>query len=1265
MASQWYRVLLVDDSPEDRASFRRFLEHDQNASFTCYEAGTVAEALAHCREIQPDAVLIDHQLPDDEGLGLIAALVGTYGANAFAMILLTGHGSEQLAVAAMKLGTHDYLVKSQHLQYQLGRAVIRAIERAQLQRELAQQHRELAESHFRLQQALASVSEQRRLLNVTLASIGDGVISVDAGGRVAFLNPEAERLTGWSYPEAQSLPAETVFQIISEQTRAPATGLLDGLLSGQAAAPSGSYVLIAHDHRETPISLTIAPIQQSGGAIEGAVLVFRDISAQKQAEASLRMERDRFFKLTETVPGVVHAFRLWPDGRSDFPYTSSRITEIYGMSPELLARDASGVSAHWHADDAARILDSLRQSHQHLAPWHEEFRVLHPERGEIWIDGHSIPQPQEDGSIIWYGVLTDITERRHSMLALLASEQRRKLALQAGLLGTWEWNPLAHTVEIDTTSMQLFGLTEETFSGRDDAIFAGIHPDDLAAMQAALQASLEQGSIYNHHFRWRMPDGSLRWIQSIGKASYGAGGAVLGFYGLMSDITERKQIEHERERARQRSQVLADASRSFAEAGTDVQALLEYMAKTVASQLQALCIVRLLSDDGEWLEAATFYHTDPTVMAAMQNSAMSASLRTDSQTPPAIVFRTGQALMLNDYQLADTSSSTVPAGLLEFWRRFQIHSIINVLLRAQGHTLGTLALLRLGSDQPFFDEEDLALAQNLADRAALAMSNASLVQQLAAERATLARRVEERTADLSIANAELARTARLKDEFLASMSHELRTPLNSILGRSEALQEEIYGALTQKQVETLRGIEASGRHLLALINDILDLSKIEADALDLQIEPVLLDLVCRSALQMVAQAARRKRIVLSSTIDSLVETLPADERRLKQVLVNLLSNAVKFTPEGGKVGLEVLGEAAQQRVTFTVWDTGIGIAQEDLPRLFKPFVQIDSRLNRQFEGTGLGLALVLRLVQAHGGSVAVASTPGQGSRFSVTLPWDAQQQQAAPESAERAGAAPALPLRQALVVEDSQSAAEQIQRYLGDLGARAELHTLAGGAIARARELQPDLIMLDILLPDAVGWELLRQLKAEPRTRNIPVIIVSVVDEPERARALGAAAFLVKPIGRATFLSTLQRLGYTVAAAGEHGGGQAVARAAPKILLAEDNQATIDVMEDYLQAKGYEVVVARNGAEALAHAQEAQPALILMDIQMPGMDGLEAIGRLRADDQLRGIPIIAVTALAMPGDRERCLAAGADDYLTKPVNLRALLATIQTHIHQR
>lgn len=424
-------------------------------------------------------------------------------------------------------------------------------------------------------------------------------------------------------------------------------------------------------------------------------------------------------------------------------------------------------------------------------------------------------------------------------------------------------------------------------------------------------------------------------------------------------------------------------------------------------------------------------------------------------------------------------------------------------------------------------------------------------QALQDERALLARRVAERTADLSEANAELERAARLKDEFMASMSHELRTPLNTILGLAEALQEQIYGGLTLRQTRALVNIEESGRHLLSLINDVLDVSKIDAGKLKLEAGPVPVDSLCQSALNFVKQSAIRKQQALSLELDPTVRVIYGDERRLKQILVNLLSNAVKFTPNEGRIGLRVQGNPSDEVVYFIVWDNGVGIAPEDMEHLFEPFVQLDSRLSRQYDGTGLGLALVYRMAELHGGSVSVASDVGKGSQFMVSLPWRNQEQ---------------LPL--------------------------------TATRLGMAEQMQP--------LPTALTQEATRHGE-QPWTN------------------------LATPHARL------------------------------KVFIVEDNETNINTLTDYLQAHGYAVDVARNGIEALNRLRGTKPDLILMDIQMPGTDGLEVMQQVRKEETLQHIPIVALTALAMPGDRDRCLAAGADEYLSKPVSLQRLVCLIENH----
>ncbi|MDZ4717520.1 MAG: response regulator [Roseiflexaceae bacterium] len=459
--------------------------------------------------------------------------------------------------------------------------------------------------------------------------------------------------------------------------------------------------------------------------------------------------------------------------------------------------------------------------------------------------------------------------------------------------------------------------------------------------------------------------------------------------------------------------------------------------------------------------------------------------------------------------------------------------------------------------------------------------------------------------------------------------------------------------------------------MLDLINDILNLAKIGAGMLDVTLEPVLIDMICQASLQMIKQAAHQKNLAVTARTDPAVVQISADARRLKQILINLLANAVKFTPVGGAVGLEVVGDLTEHVVRFTIWDTGIGIADEQLPLLFQPFVQLDSRLARQYEGTGLGLALVARMAELHGGSVAVTSVVGVGSRFTVTLPWNISTVK--PD--------PIMPIRHrrvnnpsafqpVLIIEDSKTIVEQLTRYLNELGVAHIVQADGHDACAQVIAIAPELIILDILLPDKTGWDVLIELKADSRTQAIPVVIASVVDDRQRAMTLGAAGYLAKPFTRAALQSVLETLHVSVhQALGQHAVGQITARVPtgiqPVLLIAEDNEATIMLLSDYLSMHGYRIIVARNGIEAIARVHETHPAIVLMDIQMPGMDGLEAIQHIRAEYNQPDMPIIALTALAMPGDRERCLAAGATDYLTKPVSLRGLAELIDTHLQHQ
>jgi PAS domain S-box-containing protein len=488
-----------------------------------------------------------------------------------------------------------------------------------------------------------------------------------------------------------------------------------------------------------------------------------------------------------------------------------------------------------------------------------------------------------------------------------------------------------------------------------------------------------------------------------------------------------------------------------------------------------------------------------------------------------------------------------------------------------------------------------------------------------------------------------------KSQFLSNMSHELRTPLNAILGLSEALLEQVAGPLTPRQVKSVTTISTSGAHLLTLINDILDLSKVESGNLELNLETVNVQEFCESCLLFVRTQALQKNIEVAFEYGNCGGQFSADPRRLKQILVNLLTNAVKFTPKGGRIGLTVAAPDGNDTLCFTVWDTGIGISRENEQKLFRAFTQIDSSLSRVQEGTGLGLVLVAKLVELHGGSVSLESKPGKGSRFTVTLPrfTNTSVEPAPVDVPDRRS------YRRALIIEDDPVSAGILAGYLNELGLEAVLHVRGEESVEVALRERPDVILLDIQLPSESGWVVLVRLKENPDTRNIPVVVVSVVDEPGKSRALGASAHFTKPITRSQLAGFLQRDEVALFPS-VRPSAVPFSPAGPTILLAEDNEANIQTIGGYLEDKGCRMSYAANGLVAVRLARELLPDLILMDIQMPLMDGLTAIREIRLDAAVAGVPIVAITALAMPGDRERCLAAGATDYMSKPVNLKIL-----------
>jgi PAS domain S-box-containing protein len=815
---------------------------------------------------------------------------------------------------------------------------------------------------------------------------------------------------------------------------------------------------------------------------------FVDIGDRKRAEAALRQSEERLRLAVDAAQMATWDVDL-TTGKAI--WTERHFTMLgYEPTPTGEASEEMWID-RIHPNDIDRVIQEWQQSRQAHRSYQIEYRVIRADNGEVaWLAAFgNFSYNYQDQAVRSVGVLFDITHRRQAEQENQQLKERLQFVLSASpvVIFTCKSEGDFGATFISSNITVLTGYTPEEFLGESQFWATHIHPEDATQVFANLPQLFERRH-HVHEYRFRHKAGHYLWIRSELRLVYDAEGNPIEIAGDFADISDRKRLEEVQQRLI-----------TILEASTDYIGIFDVSSSRVIWTNAAIKQLRGIASDADV-----------------------------SQTSPA------------DYY---------PQWVIEILERRGVPAAI-----ATGSWLGETALIDAeGKEVPV---SQLLLAHKFQDEVAFF---STIMRDIRVHKEY--ENLLERT------NAELRRATRMKDEFFTNMSHELRTPLTAILGMSDVLMEEVFGDLNPRQCQYVEVIHSSGEHLLKLINDILDISKISAGKLELNITTESIVELCQSSLEFVKQQAQQKDIQLSMTLSPNLETIDVDQRRICQVLINLLSNAVKFTPNGGQVTLDVqiqergartpastLEATAspcsdiqeQQKVPdsacwilMSVIDTGIGISADAQTRLFKPFEQIDSSLNRQYEGTGLGLALVKQIVELHGGFVTLQSELGQGSCFTIGLPY-----------------------------------------------------RVSKGEMPSSLQIQTPIVLHPASISDADT--------AESLTHRQPLI-----------------------------------------------------------LLAEDNQANIDTISDYLEVKGYRLIVARDGREAIDLAQAHHPDLILMDIQMPGMDGLEAIQAIRREPQMARIPIVALTALAMAGDRERCLEAGADDYCAKPVKLKQLVVTIQ------
>ena len=865
----------------------------------------------------------------------------------------------------------------------------------------------------------------------------------------------------------------------------------------------------------------------------------------------------------------------------------------------------------------SRVIDTAQDR------FDSEHRVRHADGSWIWISERSSVIRDDTGKAIrLVGCDRDITDQKIQDFDETEDETHQELrelgdrlnqVLKSASVGIWEWTPDSDELVWDDGTMQMFGVDPSHFQGTSEEWQKRLHPDDFQRMtQIEYAKLLERGRVSNE-YRIIRDDGEVRHIYADQFLHRNERNEVTKISGLNMDVTERKKIEEALVESENKFHRVAehlpgvvyryivhpDGSDEFAYVSSQVREMFELEPEEAIGDASAMW-ERIHVGDREWLRREVVdsadilepflceYRLQLPEKGLRWVQAFARPVRAENGDviwDGLVVDHTDQksaALALQDTQAQfHRMTENVPGMIFRYVLHPDLsHEVLYASSRSSDF-FGLPAESAVQNVELIFERihpDDLpqyqrAIAvsaetlQEFKQECRIVLDDRTIWVETTSQPERLANgdivwdgitiditHAKQSEMQLRFMNEELARATKMKDQFLANMSHEFRTPLNAILGMTEGLQGGLFGPVNAKQHASLGVVEQSGRHLLDVINDILDLATIESGQIKLERVDLDIKSLCESSLRFVASQADKKKIRLNLNVPWNLPKLSADQKRIRQVLINLLTNAVKFTPEGGCVTLEV-DRLLQDKsnggdiIRISVTDSGIGIPSEWIDSVFNPFVQIDSSLIRRYDGTGLGLSLVKQFIELHGGQVTVTSELGVGSCFTVDLPY----------------------------------------RKSTESDVRSE-----------GRDLRPSL--------DSFG----KSEGAEVSLKD-----VEFLDGVDAEDSL------------------------------------------PTILLAEDNDGVAMAVTWYLEARGYPVHRATDGQVAIDLALELNPDLILMDIQMPNLDGLSAIKRIRIDPQISEIPIVALTGLAMADDLESCMVAGANGFLSKPYPMEELVQLIQ------
>ena len=1073
-----------------------------------------------------------------------------------------------------------------------------------------------------------AAQETQAVLAAVVENSEDSIIACTPEGTIRSFNRGAETIFGYS---AKEVIGRHMSMLVPRERAAALENLAQKLLRGEGFSQYEGFCL-RKDGCKIQVSLTGVPIRDSGGDVMGFSNILRDITERKQLERQLRENEERFRGMFEYAPTGMCVTGM--DGR--FVQVNEALCRILGYSAEELLRICWAELTH--PDDRISSIEKMERLKKEPGEYAEdELRNIHRLGNVVWVRVRVSLLRDSGGSPQYFlAHVEDVTERKRAEEALRESEQRFRNMADSCPSMMWVTGPTGQAEFVNRLYRNFSGITsEEAQAGRWRLL---LHPDDAPEYLAAFDRAVRKRAPFSAEARVRRADGEWRMVGSRGEPRFSPDGEYLGHIGLQADIAARTKVEADLVQAREEAETagrrlsaqhrILEGEREMLRAMIDTVPDFMYV-KDIESRFivanSALAQLMGAKKPEDLLGKTDFDFYPPEVATGFyedeQRVIRSGQPMVDCEETFCIDAANGERIVL---------STKVP------------------LFDSEGHVTGIAGTGR-----------DITMRKIMDD--ALRDSNREL-QEATDWSGKLALEAED-------AN-------RAKSEFLANMSHEIRTPMNGVLGMNGLLLDS---DLDQEQRHWAEVVDVSARSLLTVIDDILDFSKVEAGKLEIDTVDFNLRVLMDDFAEMMAERVGEKKVEFVCAVAPDVPTsLQGDPGRLRQIVLNLGSNAMKFTRHGEVVvRVSLISETdADACLRFSVRDTGIGIPANKLSSLFTSFTQVDASTTRMFGGTGLGLAISKKLVELMDGRIGVESKEGEGSEFWFTICL-------AKQSANRRVDVHSVSLKGArvLVVDDNATNREVLIAQLQSWGAvvaavesGSTALTCLRYAVVTGNPFQ--VAMLDMMMPGMDGATLGRAILADETLKQVPLVMMTSMGQRGDAhlfKEIGFAAYLIKPLKQSDLHDCL----VAVLAGEKHKDTRSlitrhslreVRRGNARILLVEDNLTNQEVASGILSRLGWQADVVSDGKQAVERLESQPYDLVLMDVQMPVMDGYEATRRIRDPHYPmlnRKIPIIATTAHAMQGDAEKCLAAGMSDYISKPIDPKKLAAVVEKWLKRK